>query len=277
MILPLVVMIPTKDESVHLERCIASVAGAWPVVVVDGGSTDDTVQVARDLGAEILEHPWRGYAQHKNWALENLPLKTEWVLFLDADECLTAELRDEIVEAVNDRSAMGFAIPRLYVFLGRPLRHAWWYPDYQLRLFRHGSGRFEERRVHEHVIVDGPVRHLCSPLIHENRKGLTAFVERHNRYSDLEAEEQLQPSKGRRRGSFLGSRSDRRRALKERVWYRLPFRPQIRFLWLYVIKRGFLDGKRGLLFCRLIAQYELFIDAKVFERRLLMDDPRRQR
>jgi glycosyltransferase involved in cell wall biosynthesis len=244
----------------------------WPIVVIDGGSTDDTVQIARKLKANVLEHRWTGYADQKNWALDNLPVRSDWVLFLDADEQLTAELRDEILQAVGDETATGFAIPRRYVFLGRPLRHAWWYPDYQLRLFRVGRGRFEERHVHEHVVLDGRLRHLRHALIHENLKGLSAFVERHNRYSDLEAAERLTPSLGRTIGSFTGSRANRRRALKERVWYRLPCRPAIRFLWLYVVKRGFLDGRRGLLFCRLIAHYELLIDAKVLERQLSADE-----
>jgi glycosyltransferase involved in cell wall biosynthesis len=264
----LTVVIPTKDESVHIARCIESARELGPVVVIDSVSNDGTQGIARSLGAQVVERPWSGYAEQKNWALSSAGIETEWVLFLDADEYLTERGRAEIVEAVQRSDANGYLIPRDYVFLRRHLRHAWWYPDYQLRLFRRTRARFEDRLVHEHPIVDeGLIAPLEEPLIHENLKGLTAFIERHNRYSELEARERLQPSAGRRQGSFRGAWLDRRRALKERVWYRLPFRPLARFLWLYVVRRGFLDGRPGFLFCALIASYELMIDAKVAELR----------
>ncbi len=262
------VIVATKDEELHIRRCLESLAGLGSVFVVDAFSSDRTREIARTCGATVVEHAWEGYAAQKNWALENLPLTSEWVLFLDADEYILPETREEIVAAVADASHDGYLLPRRFVFLGRELRHAWWYPDYQLRLFRRARGRFEERLVHEHVIVAGRVGQLRAPIMHENLKGLNAYVARHNRYSDLEATEIIQPSGGRKPGSFRGSWADRRRALKDRVWFRIPFRPTVRFLWLYVVKRGFLDGRRGLLFCRLIAMYELLIDAKVMELRL---------
>jgi hypothetical protein len=117
-------------------------------------------------------------------------------------------------------------------------------------------------------LIEGRVEHLKSALMHGNLKGLAAFVDRHNQYSDLEAAELVNPSAGRASGSFVGSWEDRRRALKQTVWFRLPFRPLIRFVWLFVVKRGFLDGRRGLLFCSLIAMYDLLINAKVMEQRL---------
>jgi glycosyltransferase involved in cell wall biosynthesis len=264
----LTVVIPTKDESVHIERCIESARELGLVVVVDSVSSDGTQAIARSLGARVVERPWRGYAEQKNWALGSAGIETEWVLFLDADEYLTERGRAEIVAAVRRGDADGFLIPRRYVFLGRHLRHAWWYPDYQLRLFRRRRARFEDRLVHEHPIVQGDrVATLEEPLVHENLKGLTAFIERHNRYSELEARERLQPSAGRRQGAFRGAWLERRRALKERIWYRLPFRPLARFVWLYIVRRGFLDGRPGFVFCALIASYELMIDAKVAELR----------
>lgn len=262
-----VVVIPVKDEEVHLRRCLESVGGAWPVVVVDGGSSDGTVAIARECGVTVLERAWTGYAEQKNWALAHLPIESDWVLFLDADEQLTPALRDEIEDVVRTDAA-AFAIPRRYVFLGKELRHAWWYPDYQIRLFRRGRARFEERLVHEHPVVDGVIRPLEQALIHDNQKGLTAFLERHMRYAGLEAQERMRPSDGRQRGAFIGSKAERRRALKERVWYRLPLRPLVRFWWLYIVKGGCLDGWRGLLFCRLIAHYEFLIDVKTLELRL---------
>jgi glycosyltransferase involved in cell wall biosynthesis len=268
------VIIPARDEELHIARCIDSARPFERVVVVDGGSTDTTREIARRCGAEVVEHAWEGYAAQKNWALDSLDIETEWVLFLDADELLTEEGRTEIRRAVAGGGASGYLLPRRYVFLGRPLKHAWWYPDYQLRLFRRGRGRFEERRVHEHVVLDGPVGTLTTPIVHENLKGLSAFVERHNRYSDLEADELLDPSSERKRGSLTGSWADRRRLLKDEVWFRLPFRPFVRFCWLYFGKRGFLDGRRGRLFCSLIAMYDFLIDAKVLERKLTRESER---
>jgi glycosyltransferase involved in cell wall biosynthesis len=261
------IVVPARDEELHIARCVESARELGRVVVVDAGSGDRTRELALEHGAEVVEHPWTGYAAQKNWALENV-VATEWVLFVDADESLSAAGRDEIRAAVASPDVSGYYLPRSYVFLGRRLRHAWWYPDYQLRLFRRQRGRYEERRVHEHAIVDGVVGTLREPLVHENLKGLTAFVDRHNRYSDLEAAELVEPSAARREGSFTGNWADRRRALKDRVWFRLPGRPAVRFLWLYLVRGGFLDGRRGLLFCQLIAMYDFLIDAKVTERRL---------
>ncbi len=264
------VIVPARDEAKHIRRCVGSARGLGRVIVVDCGSTDGTQRIAREHGAEVVEHEWEGHAAQKNWALATLPIATPWVLFLDADEYLTAAAADAIRLAAASDHADGFLLPRAYVFLGRRLRHAWWYPDYQLRLFRGGQGRFEERRVHEHVILQGETATIDVPILHENLKGLSAFIERHNRYSDLEVAEILAPSTDRKPGSLRGSWADRRRALKDRLWFRVPMRPLVRFLWLYVGRRGFLDGRRGLLFCQLIAMYDFMIDAKLTEQRLAM-------
>jgi glycosyltransferase involved in cell wall biosynthesis len=262
------VIIPTRDEAKHIRRCVGSARGLGRVIVVDCGSTDGTQRIAREHGAEVVEHAWEGHSAQKNWALDALSIATPWVLFLDADEYLTAAAADAIRLAAATGDADGYLIPRAYVFLGTRLRHAWWYPDYKLRLFRRGRGRFEERRVHEHVIVDGETAAIDVPILHENLKGLSAFIERHNRYSDLEVGEILAPSTDRKPGSLRGSWADRRRALKDRLWFRVPMRPLVRFLWLYIARRGFLDGQRGLLFCQLIAMYDFMIDAKLLEQRL---------
>lgn len=262
------VIIPTRDEALHIARCIDAARVLGRVVVVDCGSTDATRTIARAHGADVIEHAWQGYAAQKNWALDHAGIDTPWVLFLDADEVVPPATATAIREAVASGRADGYELPRAYVFLGRMLRHAWWYPDYQLRLFRVGRGRFEERRVHEHVILDGRIAQLGAPLLHDNRKGIAAFIERHARYAALEAEDLVAPGGLRRRGSMRGSWAERRRALKDRLWFRLPARPLARFMWMYVAKRGFLDGRRGLLFCALIAMYDLMIDAHLMERRL---------
>ena len=262
------VIIPTREEAVHIGRCVASARQLGRVIVVDSGSGDATREIAARCGAEVVEHAWEGHAGQKNWALDHLDIATEWVLFLDADEYLLDGSVAEVRGAVAGEGVAGFELPRRYIFLGKELRHAWWYPDYQLRLFRREGARCEDVQVHEHMIVDGPVRQLRAPIMHENLKGLSAFVERHNRYSDLEAAELANPASNRKPGSLTGSWAERRRALKDRVWFRLPMRPLVRFLWLYFVKSGFLDGRRGLLFCYLIAMYDFLIDVKLMERSL---------
>jgi glycosyltransferase involved in cell wall biosynthesis len=260
------VVVTTLDEELHVERVVRSARDLGPVYVVDAGSNDGTGAIAKGAGARVVEHEWAGYAEQKNWALENLAIDTEWVLFLDADEFLTPGLVGEIATAVTREDVDGFYLPEMNIFMGEPLWHAWWYPAYQLRLFRFGKGRYEIRSVHESVIVDGPTDFLREPLYHESLKGIDAFVERHLRYARLEAEEMLrvrrEGSAGQRRGRFFGTWPERRRFLKLNVWYRLPARPLIRFLWLYVVRRGFLDGRRGLAYCSLLAAYEVLIDAK---------------
>jgi glycosyltransferase involved in cell wall biosynthesis len=263
------VIIPTRDEARHIRRCVGSARGLGRVIVLDSGSSDATRHIAQEHGAEVMEHAWEGHAAQKNWALASLDITTPWVLFLDADEYLTAETADAIRRAVASGGADGYFLPRAYIFFGQRLRYAWWYPDYQLRLFRRGRGRFEDRLVHEHVIVDGAVATIDAAIQHENLKGLSAFIDRHNRYSDLEAAELTNPSRVRKPGSMRGSWADRRRALKDRIWFRVPMRPLVRFLWLYVLRRGFLDGRRGLLFCQLIALYEFMIDVKLLEQKLM--------
>ena len=263
------VVVATLNEELHVERVVRSARDLGPVYVVDAGSTDRTRQLAEAAGAHVVEHEWAGYAEQKNWALDNLPIETGWVLFLDADEFLTPALVAEIASVVTRDDVDGFYLPEMNVFMGRPLRHAWWYPAYQLRLFRSGKGRYEQRSVHESVIVDGRTDFLRETLYHESLKGIDAFVERHLRYARLEAEEMLRVRRdgfaGQRHGRLFGTWPERRRFLKLNVWYRVPARPLIRFFWLYVVRRGFLDGRPGLVYCSLLAAYEVFIDATLAE------------
>jgi glycosyltransferase involved in cell wall biosynthesis len=262
----IVTIVPAVDEELHIVRCVTSALELGPVVVVDGGSSDATVQLAEEAGATVLEREWTGYASQKNWALDMLDGEAEWILFLDADEYLTEDGRAAVRATIAGETAVGYHVGRRYYFLGRRLDHAYWYPDYQLRLFRSGRGRFEERRVHEHLVVEGRVAESDIDLIHENLKGISDYVGKLNRYADLEAREILWPSGERKRGSMFGGWPERRRALKD-VWLRVRGRALLRFLWLYVVKRGFLDGRAGLVFCGLIAVHDFLIEAKVAEHR----------
>lgn len=277
----LTVLVCTFQEELHIGRCVESARGLGSVRIVDGGSTDETITIARTRGAQVIEHPWEGYAAQKNWALASLSIETDWVMLLDADEYLTEALNSEIKRAIQTGDCAGFYVPRVNVFLGRPLRHAWWYPDYQLRLFQVGKGRYEERSVHEHLILDGKAGFLREALIHENLKGIDGFIGRQLRYAGLEAQEMVKARAGangaQRRGQLLGTWPERRRALKTRIWYRLPGRPVIRFLWMYLLKRGFLDGRQGLIYSQLIAFHEALVNAKLFEQSLSSDEEDRSR
>jgi glycosyltransferase involved in cell wall biosynthesis len=272
------VIIPTLNEELHIGRAVRSSLPLGPVFVVDSLSTDSTCKVAESAGATVIEHPWQGYAEQKNWALDNLPIDTYWVFFLDADEIISSELRVALIGATT-KDADAWYVPRRNILLGKPLNHVWWYPDYQLRLFRRGSARYEDRRVHEHMVVSGKCGYLDIPLVHENVKGMTAFIERHQRYAALEAREMRRALEARadrtsaadlkqrlaNAAGVIMDRAARRRFLKEKIWYKMPHRPAIRFLWLYLGRRGFLDGRHGLVYAELIGAYEAMIDAYLLE------------
>lgn len=270
------VIIPTFNEEQHLTRCLRSAVRLTDqVYVVDSFSTDATRALARrfhDRGVVTVQHAYAGPAQQKNWALEHLPIATDWVLFLDADEALSEELVDEVARTVDrrDNPVCGYFIRRRIIWFGRWIRFGGWYPSWNLRLFRHGSGRYEERRVHEHMRVDGPTAALRHDLIHEDLRDLSHSIAKHNRYSSLEAQEYQRILEGRRDGyACLWSRDPlaRRRWLKTRIFARLPGKMLWYFLWSYVLRLGFLDGLAGLRYHSLQAVYRHFDELKLWELR----------
>jgi glycosyltransferase involved in cell wall biosynthesis len=235
----------TLNEEDRLRPCLLSVAWVDEIVVVDAESQDKTVQVAREFTDRVIVRPWPGFAAQKNFALDQAT--GDWVLSLDADEEVSPELRDAIVTAIQDPAAAeGYAVPRHNVFWDVVIRHGGLYPDWQVRLFRRGRGRFVERAVHESVTVAGRVERLRAPLQHRSYGGVADFLERANRYSSLAAVELL--AAGRRvRGRDL------------------VLRPLGRFLSMYLLKLGFLDGWRGLLLAALYAYYVFMRSAKMLE------------
>lgn len=275
------VIVCAQDEELNLRSCLDSLTFAAAIFVVDGGSTDATTEIADELRATVVRHAWSGYAVQKNWALDSLPIKTGWVLFMDADERVTPQLAEEILAVTSSPNGKdaGYYIARKLIFMGRWLRHTYWYPDFNLRLFRFGSGRFEDRLVHERVVLSGSAGYLRNDLIHEDRRPIAAYVARLNRYSTLEAEEMfgLNDSQDRLRvpSSFRGDWAARRRALKERVWYRMPFRAAIRFVWTMTVRLGFLDGRAGFIFTLLACWNEWLATAKLYEMRLRASSPAR--
>jgi glycosyltransferase involved in cell wall biosynthesis len=241
------VSIVTLNEEERLRACLESVVWAAELVVVDAGSSDKTVAIAREFTDRVFFRAWDGYGAQKNFALGQC--HGDWILSLDADERVSDALREEIEGTLrNGGPEVGFYLPRRNLFHGRWMRHGGLYPDWQLRLFRRGRGAFGERAVHESVRVDGPTRRLGAPLIHESYRSIGDAVARLNRYSDLAATD-LGPTGG---GGSLGD---------------LLVRPAWRFVSMYLLRAGFLDGWRGLVLAGLHAHYVFLRAAKVRERR----------
>lgn len=251
------VTIVAWNEEERLRACLESVAWADEIVVVDGESSDKTVSLAREFTDRVWVRPWPGFAAQKNFALEQAT--GDWVLALDADERVTPELRDRIqrILVADEKEqavvADGYSLPRKNVFWGRWVRHGGLYPDYQLRLFRRRAGRFLADAVHESVRVNGRVEILGEALLHHSYRSVEDFVQRSNRYSTLAAGEWV------RRGKRAGLAD-------------LIFRPLGRFLSMYIIHRGFLDGWRGFVLAVLYADYVFLRTAKAWEARHAQDE-----
>ena len=271
----LTVILLTYNEEPNLPQALRSVCGwADQVIVLDSYSNDRTVEIARDFGCEVYQHPFEDYARQRNQALA-LPIRNEWVLFLDADEWLPEDLKREIVEVIarNPREN-GFYIKRRFIWMGRWIRRGY-YPTWILRLFRHGKGHCEERGVNEHLIVEPPVGYLNHDFIHEDRKDLADWIGKHVRYARREAEELFKRQNGVAQAEInarlFGTQAERRRWLRRHVWERLPpfVRPWFYFIYRYVLRGGFLDGKEAFVFHFLHALwFPLLIDGFWLERRM---------
>ena len=277
--IPVSVLIPIRNEAANLPRCLASVAWADEILVVDSQSTDGSIALATAMGAHVVQFHFNGlWPKKKNWALANLPFRHTWVLVLDADEVMPAGAEAEIgaLLAQDGAGCAGFWINRRFMFMGGWLRHAY-YPNWNLRLFRHRLGRYEQlvqgatqsgdNEVHEHIIVAGPTGQLRCEMDHYAFPSIGVFVEKHNRYSNWEAQLEVEAGLQSSHPAPQSSAVALRRRLK-RWSRRLPFRPTLRFLYVYLIQRGFLDGARGYYFARLHAFYEFMSVAKAAELRL---------
>lgn len=272
----LTVLILTYDEALHIERAIHSVSEiAERVVVVDSGSTDGTRDIARALGAEVLTNPWVNYATQYNWGLGQLPADTGWVLRLDADEIVTPALAREIAETLPqlDADMAGAYVSRRMTFMGRPIRYGGVFPVRVLRLFRHSRGRCEQRWMDEHILVDGPTTDLAGEILDDNKKSLSWWTAKHNAYASREVVDLLNLEYGfmphetvasLRGGKQVGVK----RWLKERVYAGLPggIRAFVYFLYRYVLRLGFMDGREGRAFHVLHGfWYRYLVDAKLHE------------
>jgi glycosyltransferase involved in cell wall biosynthesis len=225
--LPVSLCVITRDAAAQLADCLASASFAGEIVVVDSGSRDDTVEIARRSGARVLERAWEGFGAQKNFAVANAA--HDWVLCLDADERVTPELRASIERVLGlpaERRPTACAMARCNRFLGVWLRHGEGYPDWNTRLFDRRRARWTDDPVHEHVVADGHVVRLAGDLLHESAESLDAYLAKQNRYTSLQAE--AMHARGERAG--VG---------------RLVFSPLVRFVRFYVVRLGFLDGVAG--------------------------------
>lgn len=273
------VLIPTLNEEKNLPHALRSVMEwADAVHVVDSESTDRTREIARQMGANVVVQKWLGYARQKNWALDNLPFKSDWIFILDADEVITEELRNELLAIatapLDQVYEAGFYINRYFIFLGKRIKHCGYYPSWNLRFFKRGRARYEERQVHEHMMVEGPTRKLKGHMEHHDRRGLEAYMAKHNTYSTLEAAEIVQPRHGEGLSASLwGNALQRRRWIKRHIYPLLPAKWLFRFLFMYIVRLGFLDGLNGLRFCLFISAYELLISLKITEMKRQLAEP----
>ncbi|MBD3296592.1 MAG: glycosyltransferase [Candidatus Omnitrophica bacterium] len=271
------VIIPTLNEENNLERCLSSVQWADEVFVVDSGSTDRTAEIAVSRGARLVDFKFNGtWPKKYNWSLDNLPFSNEWVLILDADETIMEGAEDEFRRICSGRDQQfdGYYINRRFMFMGKWLKHAY-YPNWNLRLFRHRLGRFEKLtdsrtdsgdiEIHEHLILNGKAGQLRGEMEHYAYPDVASFVEKHSRYATWEAHVMLDNKfKMRTASELLDKRVIRRRRLKVLSRY-IPFRAFLRFLYIYFLQLGFLDGREGFYFARLHAEYEFLITCNLFE------------
>ncbi|PAX53180.1 glycosyltransferase [Brunnivagina elsteri CCALA 953] len=281
--IPVSVIIPAKNEEANLPACLASVQRADEVFVVDSQSTDKSAEIVQNYGANLVQFNFNGrWPKKKNWSLENLPFRNEWILIVDCDERITPELWDEIAKAIENPEHEGYYLNRRVFFLGKWIRHGGKYPDWNLRLFKHKVGRYEnlntedirntgDNEVHEHVILPGKVGYLKYDMLHEDFRDMFHWLERHNRYSNWEARVYYNILTGQDKNatigaSLFGDAVQRKRFLKK-IWVRLPFKPLLRFILFYILQRGFLDGKAGYTYGRLLSQYEYQIGVKLYELR----------
>lgn len=241
------VIVITKNEEHNIRACLESVNWADEILIVDAGSTDATVQLAKHFTQKIFARPWEGYGAARNFALTQAT--SDWILWLDADERVSLTLAEEIKAtlATSDPSITAYTVPRRAYFLGRWIKHCGWYPSRVVRLFRRGTGTFSEHKVHEQLIVTGPEGELRSDLIHFTDPNLAHYVEKFNRYTSLASEELT---------------------IQKQQFHlsQLLLRPPWVFIKMYIVRLGFLDGIQGLILCVLSACYVFTKYAKLWER-----------
>lgn len=263
---PVSVVILTLNEEINIEDCIASCAWCDDVHVLDSGSTDRTQEIAERLGAKVHVHPFESFGAQRNWAIDNIPIKHDWIFHLDADERFTPELVREMASVIEtDPPEAGYDVPHKLMFMGRWLKRAGGYPTYQVRFFHRERLRFKDYGHGQRESTDGKIGRLTESYLHYSfSKGLYDWLDKHNRYSSLEALQAVrscqEPLQWRR--LFDGNPVARRRAWKE-LSFRIPCRPQVRWFVTMFVLGGVLEGRAGWSYARLLTVYEQMTTLKL--------------
>ena len=265
----LAVVILTYNEEDNIGQALRSVCGwAREVFVLDSFSSDRTLAIAKEFDCIVAQNKFEDYGRQRNHALDALPITAEWIFFLDADEWMPPELRREIGDLLaSSPRENGFLVKYRMIWMGRWIRRGY-YPTWLLRLFRRGKARCERRSVNEHLILDGEAGRLENDLMHEDRKSLSRWIQKHDAYAEREAAELFKEPEGYIDASLLGTQAERKRWVRYKVWNRLPplVRPVAYFSYRYFLRGGFLDGREAFVFHALQAfWFPLLIDAKYLE------------
>lgn len=265
---PVSVMIFTLNEAIHLPSCLDALGWCDDVIVVDSFSSDATEAIAQARGARVFQHRFEGFGSQRNWALEQTAPLHEWVLMLDADERVTPELAVEMATVLaGETGGVGaYRVKRRFHMWGRWLRYSSLYPSWVVRLVHRDRVRYLDRGHAETQEVDGEIRELANDLIDENLRGIDEWFARQNRYARKEADYELAQEQQPLRARDLVTLDPlRRRAALKRVLWRMPARPLVFFLYSYLLRRGYRDGRDGLMFCAMKAIYQGMIVAKKYD------------
>jgi glycosyltransferase involved in cell wall biosynthesis len=259
---PVSVVVLTRDEEPNIRRCLASVAWADQVVVVDSGSADDTVPAARSLGAEVVQQPWLGFSGQREFALRLPGVRHHWVYFVDADEWVSPQLASEIGARLASPSCAAFAHRFRLVFQGTWIRHCGWYSgSWIVRLVDRRYTKYDGSLLGERACVDGPVHRLRNDLVDDDLKGIAAWLSKHVRYAELEAARRRQRHRLRPGRSRTDTRPFIRVLCKDVILPAVPAKPVALFIYMYLVRLGWLDGPAGLRFCFFHAWFEVSVKA----------------
>jgi len=290
--LPITVIVAVRNEARNLPRCLESLRDVGEIYVIDSQSTDGTIEIAQSYGANIAQfHYQGGWPKKRQWAMDSLPIAYDWIFLVDADECMTDQLAEEIRDAIANPVYDGYYIALRMFFLGRELRHSG-ASFYKLSLFRKGKGRFECRlleqdqsmadmEIHEHIVVRGDVdvppktAKLKEPLLHHNVESLSHYIRKHDEYSNWEARVWLEGEAGSTDlpPALIGSQAQRRRWLRK-TFFTIPGSPILFFLYKYLFRLGFLDGIPGLIYCGMQGIQFFNIKAKIYELKIQLESKR---
>lgn len=270
--LPVTILTHTLNEEINLPYALNSVKGKFnQIVIVDSGSTDRTVEIAKQFNADIYvrENNRRGLVEQRNWALDNVVYKNEWVFVLDADEQMPDDLYQEITDIINNNpKSQGYWVRYKNIFLNTWVKNSSIYPNWNMRLFKHKLLRYENRKVNAHVHIDNKdAGWIKAHFIHDDKKGFKAYLKRLAEIVVVESEALGDKSSDFKGSIFSKSNVIRRRALKN-IYYKLPGKPLIMFLYLYVFKLGFLEGKPGLYYSLFRSMVDLSIDILKYEKQM---------